>query len=241
MSRPSSEAAVVPAIEKDARWAGWMYLLMAVPAPFGLIYVPMKLVARGDAARTAANILEHETLFLAGIVALLASAVIFLMLGVALWHLLVAVDARLARLMVLFISVSVALEFAGEVVNLAALTLFRGPDFLKVFDKPQLDALGMLFIGMHQHSLIVNQLFWGLWLLPLGALVMRSGFLPRILGILLIPNGVAYVVASMTALFWPTHYNTVFLLLTPALLAEFCIMLWLLIKGAKRQSPALAG
>ena len=226
---------------KAARIAGAWYLLLAVIAPFGLIYVPHTLIVRGDATATAKNILGSEMLFRAGIVVELTSAVIFIFLVMALYRLLSGVNKNYARLMVGLVLVSVAITFVNVLNNLAALTLFRGADFLSVFDRPQRDALGMLFLGLHRQGLVVNEIFWGLWLFPFGVLVRRSGFLPRILGVLLIVNCFAYVAASLTSLLLPSYANVVSRAVLPALLGELWIMLWLLIKGAKVQAlPAAA-
>jgi hypothetical protein len=131
--------------------------------------------------------------------------------------------------------VSAAITFVNELNNIAALTLFRGGDFLAGFDMPQRNALAMLFLRLHSHGHFINEIFWGLWLLPFGVLVMRSGFLPRILGILLVVNGFTYVAISLTWLMLPAYGNTVFRAATPALLGELWITLWLLIKGANEQ------
>ena len=221
---------------KTARVAGALYLLTAVIAPFSLIYVPSTLFVRGNATATANNIAAHESLFRLGIVADLLGAVIFILVVMALYRLLSGVNKTHAALMVILVVVSVAIGFLNEVNNIAALTLFRGGDFLSVFDKPQRDALAMLFLGLHRQGLAVDEIFWGLWLFPFGVLVMRSGFLPRILGVLLIVNGFAYVAASLTSLLLPSYTDVVFRALQPALLGELWIMLWLLIKGVKVQA-----
>jgi len=225
---------------KAARVAGAIYLSMAVTAPFSLIYIPSTLIVRGDATATANNILSHETLFRLSIVGDLITAVIFIFLGMALYRLLSGVNKTHASLMVILVVVSVAISFLNEVSNIAALTLFRGADFLAVFDKPQRDAMGMLCLGLHGQGLAINEALWGLWLLPFGVLVMRSGFLPRILGVLLIVNCFAYVAASLTTLLLPDYASVVDRAMLPAVLGEFWIMLWLLIKGAKVQPMAAA-
>ncbi len=119
--------------------------------------------------------------------------------------------------------------------NIAALTLFRGADFLTVLEKSQRDALGMLFLRLHGQGNVINEIFWGLWLFPFGVLVMRSCFLPRILGVWLIINGFAYVVLSFTGLLLPQYQDVAFRSAFPLLLGELAIMLWLVIKGAKVQ------
>jgi hypothetical protein len=225
---------------KAARVAGVLYVLMGLTAPFTLIYLPGKLIVPGNATATASNVLASEMLFRIGIVASLISSVVFVLLVMALYRLLGAVNKTHASLMVALVLVSVAIGFVNEVNNIAALTLFRGPAFLSAFDKPQLDALGTLFLRLRGQGLVVNGIFWGLWLFPFGLLVMRSGFIPRILGVLLIVNGVAYVVASLTSLLAPAYAAVVNRFAFIPETGELWIMLWLLIKGVRVQPPVVA-
>jgi hypothetical protein len=219
--------------DKAARIAGAWYLSLVLTAPFSLIYVPNTVIVRGNANATANNVLAHETLFRLGIVADLLASVTFMFVVLALYRLLRDVNTTRAAQMVALAMVSVAVGFMNVLNNIAALILFRGADFLTVFEKPQRDALGMLFIRLHGQGVVINEIFWGLWLLPFGLLVMRSGFLPRILGVLLIVNCFAYVALSLTALLVPDYLGLVSGYAFPAQLGELWIMLWLLIKGAK--------
>src|ERR1700694_617808 len=109
------------------------------------------------------------------------------------------------------------------------------PDSLSVFEKPQRDALAMLFLRMHDQEILAAEVFWGLWLVPLGILAYKSRFVPRFLGVWLIINGFAYVAISLTGLLVPQYEDVVSNYAFPALLGEMAIMLWLLIKGAKSQ------
>ena len=161
--------------KKAARMAGAIHLTMVFTAPFSLIYVPGKLIVRGNATATADNILAHETMFRLSIFADLLSQVIFICLAIALYRLLSGVSKTWAGLMVAFVLVSAAVGFLNTLNNIAALLLFRGGDFLAIFDKPQRDALGMLFIRLHNHGIFIDEIFWGLWLFPFGLLVFRSG------------------------------------------------------------------
>jgi len=222
--------------DKAARVAGAVYLSMVFTAPFSLIYVPNKLIVRGDATATASNILAHETLFRLSILADLVSQVIFICLAIALYRLLRDVSRPWAGLMVGFVLVSASVCFLNVLNDVAALILFKGADFLSVFDKPQRDALGMLFLRLHSYGIFIAEMFWGLWLFPFGLLVFRSGFLPRFIGVWLMINCFGYVALSVIALFFQPYYNTAFKLLQPVLLGELAIMLWLLIKGAKVQA-----
>lgn len=226
--------------DKAARIAGAVYLSMVVTAPFSLIYVPGKLIVRGDATATATNILAHETLFRLSVFGDLIGHVIFICLGIALYRLLSDVSRNWALLMVGFVLVSAAVGFLNTLNNIAAVILFRGGEFLSVFDTAQLNALGMLFVRLHSQGIFINEIFWGVWLFPFGLLVFRSGFLPRTIGVWLMVNCFGYVALSVIALFFPAYYSTAFKVLQPVFFGELAIMLWLLIKGAKLPPLRLA-
>jgi hypothetical protein len=225
-------------IRNPGRVAGFWYLLLVLIGPLRLIYIPGKLFVHGNAAATAGNIAAHEWLFRFGIVADLACAVILIFLVMAFYKLFKRVDQHLAVLVVIFGGVMPALiDFVGVVSDSAALTLVRGADFLSAFDKPQRDALAMLFLRLRDHQNTAAEILWGVWLLPLALLVYRSRFLPRFLGVWLAINGFAYVILSLTGELLPQYQEKVFNYGQPAFFAEIAIMLWLLIKGAK--PPAL--
>jgi hypothetical protein len=229
-------------LKKAARIAGVIYLSLVLIAPFAMLYVPGKLIVRGNAAATADNILAHETMFRLSIFGDLIGHVIFICLAIALYRLLSSVNNTWALLMVSFVLVSAAVGFLNALNNIAAVILFRGGEFLTVFDKPQRDALAMLFIRLHSQGEFISEIFWGVWLFPFGLLVFRSGFLPRLLGVWLIIACFAWIALSITAQFFPYNYETAFAWLQPAFFAEMAIMLWLLIRGAKVPSltPAIA-
>lgn len=221
-------------IKATARQAGMLYLLTAILAPFTLIYIPSALFVRGNAAATAQNIAAHETLFRVGIAADLASGVVWIFMVLALYRLLKGVDQNHAALMVILGGVMVTtLNFLVTLNNVAALILVSGADFLSAFDKPQRDALAMLFLRLHGQGILAAMIFWGLWLFPLATLVYRSRFLPRFLGVWLTINGFAYLVMSFTGLLSPRYEKLVGNIAFPALLGEIALMLWLVIKGAK--------
>src|SRR2546430_10250779 len=169
--------------DKAARVAGAIYLSMVVTGPFTLIYIPSPLIVRATRRALANDILAHEILFRFGIVAGLMHSVIFICLVMALYRLFSSVNKTIASLMVALVLVSAAVGFVNVLNYIAALTLFRGADFLAVLEKPQRDALAMLFLRLDGQGTVINEIFWGLWLLPFGLLVMRSRFLPPILGV----------------------------------------------------------
>jgi len=221
--------------DKAARVAGALYLLLLF-APLRLIYIPSALFVRGNAAATADNIAAHELLFRLGIVGDLFTGTMVIFVVLAFYRLFKGVDQGLAALVVILGGLMVSpIYFLNTLNDAAALLLARGADFLSVFEKPQRDALAMLFLRLHHHGVLVNEIFWGLWLLPLAILVIRSGFLPRFLGFWLIINGFAYVITSLTGLLLPQYEELVSNITFPALLGELVFMLWLVIKGAKVQ------
>lgn len=221
---------------RQARVAGLLYLLLSIVGPVRLIYVPSALFVQGDATATANNIVAHETLFRLGIVSELLSGVFGIFLVLALYRLLKGVDQKHAVLMVVLGLMPDAIYFFNVLNDAAALLLVRGADFLSVFDKPQRDALAMLFLRVHDQVIVAAETLWGLWLFPLAILVYRSRFLPRFLGVWLIINGITYVALSLTGLLLPQFEDSVSSIAFPALLGEIALMLWLLIMGAKAEA-----
>ena len=218
---------------KTARVAGLIYLAMIFVASFSMLYVPGKLIVRGNAAATAENILAHETMFRCSIFGDLIGQVIFICLGVAFYRLLRDASKTWALLMLSFVLVSAAVCFVNVLNDIAALIFFRGGDFLVAIDKPQREALAMFFLRLYGHGQFIAEIFWGLWLFPLGLLVYRSEFIPRFIGLWLMINCFGWIVLSFTALFFQDYYNTLFGYSQPVLFGEMALMLWLLIKGAK--------
>jgi hypothetical protein len=178
------------------RVAGLLYVLASIVGFFSLGYVSGKLIVDGNAAATANNIASSETLFRLGIAGELIGQAAFIFVALALYDLLKGVDRRHASLMVTLIVVSIPIAFLNELNSFAALVLVRGGDFLAIFDKPQRDALAMLFVHLHGRGFVVAEMFWGLWLFPLALLVYKSRFLPRFLGVWLAIAGFAWVILA---------------------------------------------
>ena len=215
------------------RVVGLWYLLLVLLGPLRLIYIPSKLFVEGNAAATASNIAAHQWLFRFGMLSDVLGAVVLIFLVLAFYRLFKGVDQQLAVLLVIVGGVMPAvLTLVTAGIDGAALTVARGDDFLSVFDKPQRDALVVLFLRYNHQQIVAAEILWGLWLFPMGALVYRSGFLPRFIGVWLIINGVAYVVLCVTGILFPEYQDKVFLYSQPALFGELAIMLWLVIKGA---------
>jgi hypothetical protein len=226
-------------LKRRARIAGLWYLGFSL-GPFYLLYVPSQTVVHNDAAATAARVLGHETLFRWGMIAETLGAFIFIGLSLALYRLFEDVHRHRARQLVALVLVSSALGLVTVVFNAAALLVFRGSDAFVAFDGRTREAIGMLLIRMHGQANGINQMFWGLWLLPFGSLVVSSRFLPRWLGYWLMLDGLAWVVMSVTWFLAPNHTDALFRYFQPVFMAEFAAMLWLLIMGAKEKPLAAA-
>jgi Domain of unknown function (DUF4386) len=225
-------------LAKTGRIAGALYLSTLPLAIYFWSYLPGKLLVRGNATASAENIRAHETLFRFSILGDLFAHVILLCLAFLLYRLLSDVNRTWAFVMVGFVLVSTAIGFLGALNSIAAVMLFQGADFLAVIDQPQREAMAMFFIRLHGQGFLVNEVFSGLWLFPLGLLVFRSGFLPRFLGVWLIIAGCGWLILSVIALVFPAYYDTAFSVAQPVVLGEMVFALWLLIKGPNL--PALA-
>jgi len=221
--------------KKTARRAGLLYLLMSIPAPLSLIYIPSVLIVSGDAAATASKIKASELLFRFGIAGNLLGQTIFIFVGLALYDLFKGVNRRLSLVMLVLVLVSVPISLLNELNQFAALILLSGANFLSAFDPRQLNALLMVFLKLHGNGFLIAEIFWGLWLFPFGALVYKSGFLPRILGVLLVPAGFAYLAVTVTHLLFPSYGDIVSRFATVLQFGELPIIFWLLIMGAKDQ------
>jgi Domain of unknown function (DUF4386) len=171
-------------------------------------------------------------LFRLGIAADLIGQTLFIFVALALYGLLKGVNQTHALNMLILILVAIPIAFLNELNAIAALVLVRGTNFLSVLDEPQRNALAMMFLNLRGHGFDIAGIFWGLWLFPLGMLVYQSGFLPRILGVLLMIACFAYLANSFTSLVLPQYEAIALRWMSPLQLAEMLFMLWLLIRGA---------
>jgi hypothetical protein len=222
------------------RVAGLWYLLVIFIGPLRLIYIPSKLFVTGNAGATVNNIAAHEWLFRFGMASDLVGGVVLVLLTLAFYRLFRGVDRDLAMQVVIFGGVMPAIFFfIGVASDAGALMIARGADFLSAFNKPQQDALAMLFLRLRSHLNTAAEILWGVWLFPLAALVWRSRFLPRFLGVWLALGGVAYVVLSLTGELVPQYQGKLFAIAQPVMFGEIVLTLWLLIRGAQPSAPEI--
>jgi uncharacterized protein DUF4386 len=223
---PSPEAT-----KQLAHLAGAVYVSLGVATAIGYYHAPL---VQGDLIAIARMITGPDLRFRIGVVSDVLAAVLAVPLALLLYQLLKPVHRTQAALMALLLLLSVPMSFVVALNYVAAQALLAGAPEVSALTGAQRDALGMLFLRLHTDGVLAVEIFFGLWLLPFGLLVIRSRFLPRVLGILLIIAAVAYVAHSVTSLLLAGHriilYERVTMLARAA--GEFPIMLWLLIKGA---------
>ena len=217
---------------KALRSAALFYLLMILSAPIGLLYVPSALIVPGDATATADRIRASEWLLRIGIGSELFHQAVAIFLALALYRLFRPVNEQHAKLMVILgAMVTVPIMFINVLNEIAALILVNDADFLSAFSKSQLDALALLFLRLHEHGIEIVQIFWGLWLFPYGILVIRSGFIPRVFGVLLFIAGAGLLASSFISLILP-QYGVLFGQIATILdFGEFPIIFWFFIRA----------
>jgi hypothetical protein len=219
--------------KQQARLAGFLYLALLI-APFGLLYVPSKIIVSGNATTTADNLRAHGSLLRLGIGSELVHQVVAIFLLLALYRLFKPVDEYLSKQLIILGSlVSVPIMFVNVLNHLAALTLVSGSEWLSVFPKDQLDALAYLFVRLHGQGITVASIFWGLWLFPFGLLVIRSGFIPRWMGYALMLAGSGYLLNSFAILVFPQFSTFTGQISMPLQFGELPIMFYLAIWGAR--------
>jgi hypothetical protein len=145
------------------------------------------------------------------------------------------VNRKNALLMVLFVSIGCAVSLAVLIFKFAPLTLLSGSAYLSGFTKEQIEAVNLILLNIHYMGGNIVTIFWGLWLFPFGYLVYKSGFIPRIYGMLLYIAGIAYLFGSGTAIVYPSLVSSLAPILIPMYFCELPIVFWLLIKGTKKE------
>ena len=221
--------------KRQARLAGLLYFLASLPAPIGLVYVPSKLIVLNDATATANNIRASESLLRLGIASELWQATMFIFVALALYRLFKAVNQAHALAMMILMLVSIPIFLLSVVNEIAVLIVLSGADFMSVFDTGQLNTLAYIFMRLHSRTILVAYIVGSLWFFPFGILVIRSGFIPRILGYLLFLAAFGYLPASLTFLLLPSYGPLVDKFTRNLTVCEVPIILWLLIWGAKDQ------
>lgn len=237
--KPTPPAPASVPLRSQARRAGLLYAAAGFTAPFALLYVPRAIFVRGDHTATADRIRSARWVLELGIAAELLNCTVLVLAMLAFYRLFRRVSEPLAAAMVALFLVSVPLQLANLLTELAALIITSGTPTLAAFSKDQLDGLAYNSVQLHARGIDLAQVYWGLWLIPYGLVVRRSGFIPGWLGVPLIIAGVAYVTSSVTSLFFPEYARVISPLMLALGVGEIPIMVWLIGWGARREwTPA---
>ncbi len=217
-----------------ARIAGLLYLTIAILAGFAYVYVLTKVYTPGDAAATAANVLENSGLVRFGVVADLLQATIMVFLAMTFYQLLKHVNRNAASALVLFAAIAVTIMCLNNVFQLAAVLVATDSSYVTAFGAEGSNALVLLLFDMQHHGYLIAQIFFGLWLAPMGYLAYKSGMFPKALGVLLIVACACYLVDMLALFLVPDFGESVSTyLVIPPIIGEVWMVGYLLVKGVK--------
>ena len=219
-----------------ARLAGFIYFLVVIMGIYNLAYVPSQLIVSDDPAATISNIQSSELMFRSGIVTGVLSYVFFLVLPFVLFDLFKEVNRNMAVLMVILAATSVPISLVNLIEMANVLTLVSSETYINALTTEQLHTQVTLLFKSYNNGIKIVQVFWGLWLFPFGYLVFKSGFLPKVLGILLMLGCFGYFTFFLGNLLFP-EVTIPSIIRRPATLGEIGTCLWLLIMGT-REKPA---
>lgn len=217
--------------KRTARIAGFLYLIVAITGFFSP-YVRGRIIVEGDAAATAKNLIDLEGLFRLGVVNDLVLVTSWILLAFVLYRLFEFVDKDYGLAMVAFVLVGGAITCFNSLVKFAALLVLHGSVYFTALETGQLPGAAMLCLDMGKSGYFIAHIFFGLWLFPLSYLVIKSGFIPKILGVLLAIAGIGYLIDFFTYFLLPNFGVTI---TQYTFWGELLLLLWLLIKGVKEE------
>jgi hypothetical protein len=226
-------------IKRQARRAVVLYLLANIAMPFALLYLPRLLIVSGDATATAERVRASVSLVRAGIAVELNNGIFIVFAALAFYRLFKPVSYTHARTMLVLILCAVPISLLNVLNQVVAVVLARGGTSFAGFPPQQLDALVLLFLRLHNYGVVLAGIFWGLWLFPFGILAMRSGFIPRWIGLCMLLAGVPYVVSAFTTLAAP-QADYIADWLSPLMAGELPMTVWLLVWSAKEPANRIA-
>jgi hypothetical protein len=224
--------------KRIARIAGVLYLLVGIFGGFAEGFVDPKMYVAGNAAATAGNVVANSGLVRMGVVADLLDQTFFVFLAMTLYLLLKHVHQSMARAMVVIVALATGIACLSAVFEFEGLRVATGAVNLAAFGTAGSNALVLLLLDTQHYGLLTAQIFFGLWLAPLGYLAYKSGWFPKALGIVLVVASVSYLVDMLAAFLDPDFGKAIhaFASVLPAI-AEPWMVGYLLVKGVKTPKP----
>jgi len=210
----------------------FLYPLWALIGLFSLQYVPSTIIVAQDAIATTNNIVTYDFLFRAGIVGSLVTQLIHILVVLVLYKLFKSVSKDAALLVVILGLIGVPITMLNTLNRVAPLILLSGAEYLSTFDLAQLQSLSMFYLNLNVQGMVIAWIFWGLWLIPQGYLIKKSGYFPKIFGYLMVFAGLGYFFGTFVFFLLPNAeiLSTVLEFLT---FGEVLFMIWVIFKGAK--------
>ncbi len=222
-----------------ARIAGLLYLIVAIFGGFAFGYVIAKVYVPGDATTTAANVVANAGLVRIGVIADLLQATVFVFLAMTLYLVLGHVNRNAARAMVILVAIAAAIMCLNDVFEFAALLVATDASYATAFGAAGSSALVLLLLDLQHYGFLIAQIFFGLWLVPLGYLAYRSGMFPRALGVVLVVAGVSYLLDTLVLFLVPDFGKQVnSVLIIPPLIGEVWMLGYLLVMGVRPSRAA---
>ena len=220
--------------KKTARIAGVLYLLNGILSGFAFAYVIGKVYVMGNAAATAANVVAYSGLVRIGVAADLFQATIWVFLAMTLYLLLKHVNKSAASTMVVLVAVGAAIVCLNDVFQFESLRIATDNAYAAAFGNAGSNALMLLLLDIHHYGFLIAQIFFGLWLVPLGYLAYKSGMFPKALGVALIAGGACYLVGMLAVFLIPDFGEKINTFITiPSAIAEIWMLGYLLVIGVR--------
>jgi hypothetical protein len=224
-----------------ARIAGLLYLLVGIFGGFAEGFVDPKMYVAGNAAATAGNVVAHAGLVRMGVVAHLLDGTFFVFLAMVLFVLLRDVQENVARAMLVLVVLATGIICLNAIFQFEGLRVATDPSYATAFGAAGANALVLLLLDIQHYGTLSAQVFFGLWLVPLGVLAHRSQLFPKWLAVLLVAGGACYVVDLLAAFLAPDLAQKIHaFVIIPSAIAEISMVLYLLIVGVKADARVLA-
>jgi len=234
MAAAPSRRSTTSSPKRIARIAGLLYLIVGVFGGFAVGYVSPLLYVPGDAAATAGRVVANADLARIGVLADLLQATVFVFLALTLYLLLSRVHRNAATAMVVLVAIAATIMCLDKVFQFAALRVATDPSYAATFGVAGSNALVLLLLDIHNYGFLIAQIFFGLWLVPLGYLVYKSGMFPRALAAVLIVAGASYVVDMLVAFVSPELSRSIHMFFAiPPAVAEIWMLGYLLVFGVR--------
>jgi hypothetical protein len=222
--------------KKTARIAGILYLVVGVFGGFAEGFVDPKMYVAGNAAATVENVIANSGLVRIGVVAHLLDGTFFVLTAMALYTLLQHVNKSMARAMLVLVIIATAIKCLNAVFQFESLRIATDSSYATAFGIAGSNSLVMLLLDTHHYGTLIAQVFFGLWLIPLGFLTYKSKMFPKWLARILVIAGVCYLIDLLAAFLFPDFYRKIHaFVIIPCAIAEIAIVLYLLIIGARTQ------